>query len=90
MTVSVHVSEDEKFPFYFVMFREDLDEQQDDDDFEPNAELTDDEVADFRRVQAEHNAWQEKLSGIHDAIRSREYQRLAGVDIHAGVFISQA
>jgi hypothetical protein len=78
MTVKVNVSEYEKYPFYSVMFREDLREWEDDDDFEPNAELTDDEVADFRRVQAEHEAWQEKLAKVHEAIRQKQMQhRLA-------------
>lgn len=72
MTVQVNVSEDEKYPFYPVMFREDLREWEDDDDFEPNAELTDDEVADLRRVQAEHAAWQEKLAKIHEVIRRKQ------------------
>lgn len=75
MTVRVHVSEDEKFPVYSVRFREDLEEWEDDDDFEPNAELTDEETADFRRVQAGHAAWQEKLAGIHQVIRREEMRQ---------------
>jgi hypothetical protein len=75
MTVKVHVSEDEEFPVYSVRFREDLEEWEDEDDFEPNAELTDDEVADFRRVQAEHAVWQEKLAKIHGAIWQKEMRQ---------------
>jgi hypothetical protein len=77
--IRVHVSEYEKYPFYSVRFREDLEEWEDDDDFEPNAELTAEEVADYRRVQAEHVAWQEKLSGMHDTVRLREARRNAAV-----------
>jgi hypothetical protein len=73
--VRVQVHEDEKYPFYSVMFREDLEEWEDDDDFEPNAELSEDEVADFRRVQAEQEAWQAKLAKIHEAVRRKQMRQ---------------
>jgi len=89
VSVRVHVSEDEKYPFYSLRFREDLEEWEDDDDFEPNAELTDEEVADFRRVQSEHAAWQAKLAKVHEAVsRKQMAQRLAaGAVMRAGLHL---
>lgn len=75
MSVQAHVGEDEKFPFYSVRFREELEEWEDDDEFEPNAELSDEEAADFRRVKAEHEEWQRKLSEMHQAWWAEQMRR---------------
>ena len=73
MAVKVNLNEDEEFPYYFVTFADDP--RDDDDEFYPNAELSDEEAADLRRVRAEHAEWQRKLGALHSAWRNERDRR---------------
>ena len=62
-TVPVSISEDEAFPVYFVRFPDDPVTAAT-GPFMPNAELSDADAADLRRVRAEYAAWQARLREI--------------------------
>jgi hypothetical protein len=65
VSVRVNVNEDERYPFMFVTFEDERDEQGkypwDSARFYPTLALTDEEAADLRRVRDEFETWQEKL-----------------------------
>jgi hypothetical protein len=71
MGVKLNVNEDEEFPYYFATFADDP--RDDDDEFLPNAELSDEEAADLRRVRAEHAEWQRKLAELHGAWHQKRH-----------------
>lgn len=57
----VQIDDDERYPVYFVAA---VDDESADEDQEFNAEMTAQELADYRRVLAEYYAWQDKLARL--------------------------
>lgn len=55
----VQIDDDERYPDYFVAA---VDDDSADEYQEYNAEMTAQELADYRRVLAEYDAWQVKLA----------------------------
>jgi hypothetical protein len=72
MAVQVNVNEDEKYPYYFVTFADDP--RDEDYEFYPTDELSDEEAADLKRVRDEHREWQHKLGEMHEEKRRASYR----------------